>query len=390
MKIALCALLLFSTSTSLVSSQTPAAEESSSHRDRLSVRSISDLPEVRLQIGEAKPVEGVGGSPLIANQKRCAPDGVIFMKMAVPPLYRERTVVALRDSNGGNGFSLSSMPQSLHGVALVDYFPSDSDVAILVTATKESSQSDLHARTLDGKEVSAGRGFHGEFHNYIVIFDKNGSYESLIDLPESEDFLKMARTESGEFILLGFSRVNHAADLDLFTDSGQFIRNLQLPQGALDPPPLSQSGTEDSADPNRALTALGLWEFVSTKGGILLFRPGRIDSLHEITSTGVIRKVRLEVPKGYQLDGFVPSNDRWIALFRRIGLDEKGPIDAGAASGNFVMFDVNPLDGSLRTQLKIPDEYTVFDVACESDGELTIVTVDDKFTFRLAKADIPK
>jgi urease beta subunit len=348
-----------------------------------------DLPTVKLEFSEAKAVSGVTGSPLIGNQKQCGPDGAVFVQMAVAPFYREKQVVALGGPDGSRIYSLSLVPNNLHDVTLVDYSPTSSEVAFLVRATEDAEQKEYRASTPDGK-VDAGKGYRGEHHNYILIYDRKGSYKSTVDLPADAIFTRLGELEPGEFVLLGYDPVNRAAGLRLVSSSGKLLRTLQLPSKMENDASLEQGETGGAVEVAKAVAGLSHWQFTSTRGKIVLSRPGAAGVVLEVGSGGAVREVPLESPPAYELDGFVPANDRWLVRYRRKDLPERGGIDANGSSGNFVLFDVNPLDGSLRRGLELPGRSSVFGIGCESEGEVTMVGLNDKLQFQISRADIPK
>jgi len=348
-----------------------------------------DFPKAKLEFSEPKVVPGVTGSPLIANQKQCGPDGAIFVQMALPPVYREKEVVALGCPNGSQSYSLSLAPNGLNDISLSDYSPTGSEVAFLVRATAVSEQTEYSTTTPDGK-INTGKGYRGEHHNYILTYDRQGSYKATIDLPADKIFTKIGALDSGEFVLLGYSSASRVAVLQLLASSGKLLRALQLPGKLEDDPTLEQGEIGGPAEVAKAVAGLSRWQFTSTRGNIVLSRPGSSGVVLEVGSGGVSREVPLESPAGYELDGLVPAKDRWVARFRRKGLPERGGIDANSSSGNFKLFDVSPSDGSLRTELDLPGGSSIFGVGCEADGEVMQVGLNDKLQFQISKADIPK
>ena len=90
----------------------------------------------------------------------------------------------------------------------------------------------------------------------------------------------------------------------------------------------------------------------------------------EVGAGGAVREVPVSAPKGYTLHGVVPANDRWLMRFKKDGLDDQGKaVDAHAENGNFVLYELDPNDGSLKRQIDLVTG-TDFEISCEVDGSL--------------------
>jgi hypothetical protein len=87
----------------------------------------------------------------------------------------------------------------------------------------------------------------------------------------------------------------------------------------------------------------------------------------EIGAGGSLREVPIEARPGYVIQDVIPSNDRRILLYREKDLPEIGSIDARWETKNFVLYELNPSDGSLFREYE-PLSAPGFGIHCEHDG----------------------
>ena len=101
-----------------------------------------------------------------------------------------------------------------------------------------------------------------------------------------------------------------------------------------------------------------------------------------------MREVPLEAPRGYTLANVISASDRWIMRYRRDGLSEIGQVDTRPESKNFVLYEVNPSDGTLKSRIDL-EGTRHFDIACEQDGALIGFSMEGEKVLRLT-ADLPR
>jgi hypothetical protein len=344
------------------------------------------IPQISLTFSEAMPIPGVQGSPVVVMPMQCAPDGVPFMETLLPPSFREMHVSSL-EKKGGHSFSLEHIPD-LYDVMLLSYFPSSAEVAFLIYGTREPKQSEYTMQTQTGSSIS-GKAHRGDHHDFIALFDRNGRYKSLIDLPPELEYRKIAEFDSGDFLLLAYNPVNRVASLQVLNSSGEPVRTVALPLGMANSPALMQGETGGAVRGMHASASLSLWQFVSARGKLILYEPHAQVPVLELGPEGEVREVPLATPPGYELDAFIPSDDKWIVRFRRSGLSDEQVNDASTRSGNFRLDEINPLDGSILANLTM-ESGSVLNIACESNGNIISITLGKKSEFMRASASIPK
>jgi hypothetical protein len=139
----------------------------------------------------------------------------------------------------------------------------------------------------------------------------------------------------------------------------------------------------------KAETSVAGWQFMPAGGKVLLYRPKASGPVLEIGSGGFRREVPIAAPPGYELDGFIPSTNQWYARFLRLGAGEGGSgVDIGVSSGNFLLAEVNPNDGSVGRLFRM-DGGSFYDIACEADGEFVSYSTDKDSKFLLSSTDVP-
>jgi hypothetical protein len=142
-------------------------------------------------------------------------------------------------------------------------------------------------------------------------------------------------------------------------------------------PVFSEGATSDSEKQFKAESAMRSWKFAWARQKVLLFQAHSSAPILEVGAGGAVREVTIEHPKGYGIDGVLPSNDRWLVSFRKDGLSNAGAIDTDPKTKNFVMYEVDPLDGSLRRRIEMADGM-FYSSSCEKDGTITAFTIEQE------------
>jgi hypothetical protein len=343
------------------------------------------VPERQLQLSEGKAIPGVEGSPIIAMPVQCSPDGVAFVEMPLASDFRQMRIASLEEK-GGHVFTPATIP-GLYDSVLLSFFPAESEVAFLVYATKDSKESEYSMGTDKGPVT--GKAKLGAHQDFIALFDRKAAFESVIDLPAGYEYRKVAELDSGKFVLLAYNPVNRVVSLQLVSASGELLHPIQIPSGMLDDAKLSQAESGGFTEGVNASGSLSLWQFACARHKLILYKPHSSSLVLEVSTGGAIREVPLAAPAGYELDGVVSGMDRWIMRFRRHGLSDSQVSDASTASGNFLLYEIDPSDGSLRTRLNLATG-SVFSLACEADNTITSFRVDRTAKFLVSSASLAR
>ena len=319
----------------------------------------------------------------------CSPDGTAYFGVPEPPLYREQTIYSL-DTRELRSYSYRDV-QGLNDAHFLGFFPGERGVFLMVNATQNPEESQAVAVSQQGNVLWSGTGFRGEHREFLVKFDKAGGHEDPIALPADLSFHRFAELEDGSFVALAIDRANAAVRLPLLTLDGKIMRYLPVPP-ALSFQSNSRKGSRDNAvGLAMAETIVTRWYFAPARHKVLLYATNIDAPVLEIGPDGVTREVSIAVPKGFFLDGIIPSDDRWIVRFARRKSPKPGEfsIKWSSAAGDYALYEVDFNDGSLRRELSMAS-IPGFGVACEEHGALTGFSFMRDSKFILFTADLPR
>lgn len=340
---------------------------------------------IHLEFKPQDDIPGASSSPAISSPILCSADGIPFISVPEPPSYTSQTVYSL-DPKGAHSFSVQSAA-GLYDSRFLNFFSGESEVGILVNATADPKKSQYTIESPSGA-TTEGMGFGGDHHEYIVEFDRNGSYKATLELPHQYSFHRVAQLPDGNLLALAYERANAVARLLLLDSEGQIVRPLEIPQGMEDDPQLRMG--ESGGDLNRAHaeTSLSWWLFASVRQHVVLYIAHANAPFLEVGSGGAVREVPVERPEGYLVDGMVSSNDRWIVRFRKEHLSDNTQIDRRPESQNYVIYELNPGDGTLKARIDSTSSPG-FGLACEKDGVLTGLSTTPDSKYLLMTAQLP-
>jgi len=322
------------------------------------------IPKLDLQFKAGDPIPGITASPLIASPIQCSGDGAALLHMLIPPDVRESSAYLVHPTKATE-IQLKSIP-GLSKIQLINLFASHSLVGALINAWKVTGETPKDK----------------DYGYFIATFDPNGQFLSTIEIPVSYQVIQFAILASGDFVIFGYDPTGSAPRLWLLDSSGEIKRPIQLSdevQDAIKTEPKDKKLDGLSAtivDSIRGSQAFGMARFTSYGEKVIFWDP-RKKSVLEIGNGGSVREVQIESPKGYEFDGFIPSNDRWIVQFKRSGLPQTGEIDIRPETQNIIYYEVTASDGTLRRKLSLGSGQNGW-TACEHDGVLLGFKTDDK------------
>ena len=345
-------------------------------------------PQVPSVTIEFKPqqtaIPGAHGSAAFVSPILCSPAGIPLVPFIEPSDFGPQTVYSL-DPKGGHAFSVKSIPglydiNSIHG-----YFASDSLVSILVNGTKDDKTAP--------NTISMGPGlpprhiYIGEHHDYLVEFDSGGNYKEALELSDKYKFRRVAMLPDDTFVALAYDQASAVPRLFRLDSGGQITGSIQIPGAMQASPELVAGQSGDVSQQVNAESSLSWWLFVPTRHRVLLYQAHTNSPVLELGAGGAVREVPLQSPKGYALDEVVSANDRWIMRFRKTSLSDSGAIDANPETKNFLLYEVDSADGTLRREIDVKGGV-FYSIACEQDGVFTAFSVDGE-KVNLETADLP-
>lgn len=322
----------------------------------------AEIPSVTLAFKEQDAVAGAPFNGGWMTPVQCSPDGVplvAFLNATSTPLSMD--LYAL-DPKGGIPFRTSSAP-GLYDVHFMGYFVSDSLVAAEVSATRDPTKGTRVIRP----DVPPREMYIGKHQQFIIEFDRKGMYKQTVDLPAEYFFVHIALLSDDTFVALAYDRGNRVPYLFLLDSSGEILRPLEIPQEIENNLAEAQGEAGDLAQRASAQAGSNAWLFGTARGKVLFYQTKAHAPVLEIGAGGARREVPVTAPPGYSLSGVVPANDRWIMQFRKDGLSDNQAIDTRPQSHNFVYYEVDPNDGSLRRRIELA-ENSPMQMACEQDG----------------------
>lgn len=343
------------------------------------------VPSVTLEFKpQEKAIPGAYGSMAFVSPILCSPAGIPLVAFIEPSDFGPQTVYSL-DPKGGHAFSVKSIPGLYDINSIHAYFASDSVVVFLVNGTKDDKTAP--------NTISMGPGlpqkhvYTGERHDYLVEFDNGGNYKEALELSDKYKFRKLAMLPDDTFVALAYDRASAVPRLFRLDSGGQITGSLQIPAAMQASPELVAGQSGDVRQQVNAESSLSWWIFAPTRHRVLLYQAHTNSPVLELGAGGAVREVPLQTPKGYALDGVVSANDRWIMRFRKTSLSDSGTIDANPETKNYLLYEVDSADGTLRREIDVKGGV-FYSIACEQDGVFTAFSVDGE-KVNLETADLP-
>ena len=366
------------------SPKTASAQASSAFPEDQGQREpFPELPILKIKLND--PV--VTGGPdlhVYMSPTFCSPDGTPYVIVLDSTDFRKRTICSL-DARGAHAFTTGAIPD-LYDINFSSDFVGDSTVGLLVNATRDNKTS---ARKGTMNPGSPPRDVYiGEHHDFLLEFDRSANFKRTVDLPNIYHFWRVAELADGALLPLAYDRANAVPRLVVLDSDGQIIRSLEVPQQMSDTPELRQGQSGEPMKQAMAESSISWWLFASARQKILLYQARSHSPVLEVGAGGAVREVPLQAPKGYALESIISSSDRWLICYRRDGLPDGQQIDARPEAKNFILYEVNPSDGSLKSQIDLVTDRR-FEIACEQDSSLIGFAMESDKLLRIS-ADLPR
>jgi hypothetical protein len=232
-----------------------------------------------------------------------------------------------------------------------------------------------------GKIAGTRTAYSGEYHDYILEYDRKGQYRTRVKLPDNYSFRRVAGLGDDSFLAVAYERANSVPRLFVIGADGTITRSIELPPSISTDDILKTGTSGDLRDRIVAEMSLSQWAFAAARGRLLLYKAGLRSPVFEVTETGGTREVPIAYPDGYALDAIIPSDQRWLMRLRSTSTDQ-----GASVLPKFAVYELSPSDGSLMRQIVV-DQSWVFGLACDGNGELTSISSDPKGVI-LARAEL--
>jgi len=359
-----------------------------------------DVPAYTLQFHEQeKPIGGFVASPLIQEPVRCSTDGTPFFNMLDIPSSKDQSFDPFKQtvysvsSKGAHSYSIKTLPD-LDNVRFLALDADDSKVVLLVTGT--SKDGEAGSSSASPPPPSTGSPIQALLMGkpYLAFFDHDGNYQKSAKLGVTYFARDFALLPSGEFIVFGFDEIKSVVRISLLDSDGGYLRDIPY-SGELTSDPAfeeTKSGTDFERESALMKSSFGSWHLAHARGKVLLYEPDSKAPVLEIGSGGARREVPLSLPKGFYLEAFMPSSDRWIARLGEDGPNKPARGFAGTSYNKNQLFELDPSDGSARYRIDLGNEVEVnpYTIACEQDGKFLAYKTDKDSKFTLVTADIAR
>jgi len=235
--------------------------------------------------------------------------------------------------------------------------------------------------TTDKGQAVTGKGNETEHHSYAVRFGLDGGTNPKPGFPGGL-IQRIASLGSDQLLALSYNRATRAPELQLLDSDGAPVTSISIPTGLTDYATLKQGESGDSLNASKADSSVSAWQFMPASVKVLLYRPGSNGPILEIGKGGL----RREVPVASWIRAFRVYSlyKTMYARFRRLGTAEGMP----PSQGDMLLAELNPNDGSVERLFKLGSK-SIFDVACEVDGEFMSFSTDKDGKFPLSSTHLP-
>jgi hypothetical protein len=324
--------------------------------------SWADLPQQTLVFSKPLALEGLPQSPAITAPIRCSPNGTPFLEMPLPPAFMTRALLSIAKSEKVTTYANGNKIFGLDDVNQLNYFPGDKHVIYLV----EAPEHDLTSALLGSQSTKSPKNF------YLLTYASDGTLELTQKIDTLNDPQQIAAFPSGALATIGLDPIQHDIQFNVMDSRGQNAHPVDIDANRLyEADHLRQFyGDVPGPDPSDSgmSKAVSAMQLISYGDNLLLVQTGTNYAVTEIGESGlIIRSVRLKLPPGAVIDGFIQSSEKlWLA---KISDTSRDP-----SARWLIAFDPDTGDAVRR----ISTTGTALDsVACDADG--TFLAFKKKF-----------
>lgn len=209
---------------------------------------------------------------------------------------------------------------------------------------------------------------------FIVRFDKDGTYRSTLRLDLPFFVMQIAVFNSGNYVAAGVDN-DKVPRVALLNGSGRLQKYLELEKDLGNRAKSARKnvaaifGGDSGAD-----TIAMLANLYAYGEKVLLVRTSTGTPVYEIRDGGEARAVTIKPPTGYTLWGLIPSDKTWVADLA------KRAATGGLSDAEHVFYEVNPETGELVRELRLERDPKI-QPACWDGSELTAIRhADNRIT----------
>jgi hypothetical protein len=344
----------------ILSSEVVSQAPKNSEADRPTDSPLSTV-HFKFEIGQlpiALPSLVVAGLPLCGFK-----DSSLLLQFMRAPDYETQGLYSI---SSGNDVRTLSVPDPQEPELQRNFREADANesgvymLTVLTRRTGKNYPKSLEDMTSDPK-------------NYEILrYDDQGQLKETIHHDLHFRPVRFGVFPDGKFLVLGVNDVNETPQAAILNTDGSFVANVDLWNALPSNEKLAASvpnGFSSASTGMKLSIAVGAYQIWHTPSGLALLKQRDTNKIILVTSGGSVSTVTPRIPKGYTVDSFVESDNRWL-------LRVNGPENADAIA-KFDIYEFRSDDGVLVRKLSTePAPSSGF--ACEHDGEFRLLHWIDK------------
>jgi hypothetical protein len=321
----------------------------------------ADAPVYRVAFERREAVPGITASSALKLPFVCTADGTIFVSFvttvpagvglpAPPPVTPPLRLVSFSTTGKGQTFDLAQI-KDLYISEEVDHYVGESAVIFLMRASHEyKPQKKTYPKTGGGEgEYTANA---AEQSQYLVIFDRDGTYRRTIELEDLPlQIENLGVFASGVFLAYGYDPKDESPKLAMLKEDGTLLRSLQIKKGDV---PESIAGTADGPRPFVSVPA----QLVPQDRSIIIVQSESTFPLLEVSEGGAIKAIHPKLPPGSSIKALLPSDRNLYPIVAQSSAD---PDSEGT------IYEVRPEDGNVVRRFELSDGRRSYQIACIHD-----------------------
>jgi len=321
-----------------------------------------ETPVYRVTFERRDAVPGLIASSAIKLPFVCTTDGTVFVGFlddtvpagvglpAPPPVLPLLRLVSFSTTGKGQAFDLAQVTD-LYISSELDHYVGESEVVFLVRAAREyKPQKKTYPITGGGQGEFASNA--AEQRQYLVIFDRDGTYRKTIDVEDLPLRIEnIGVFPSGVFLAFGYDPKDQSPKLAMLKDDGTLLMPLEIKKGDV---PESVIGKAGGARPGVIAPA----QFVPEDRSIIIVQNESTLPLLEVSEGGAIEAIHPKLPKNSSIKALIPSDRNLYAIVTQPGAD---------SASKETIYEVRREDGDVLRRFELDDKRRPSQIACIHD-----------------------
>ncbi len=321
----------------------------------------AEAPAYRVAFERRDAVPGIIASSAIKLPFVCTTDGTVFVSFlndtapvgvglpAPPPVLPLSRLVSFSTTGKGQTFDLAQV-NDLYISSELDHYVGESEVVLLVRAAREYKPK--------RKTYAIKGGGQGEFSSnaaeqrqYLVIFDRDGTYRKTIDVEDLPLRIEnLGVFPSGALLAFGYDSKDESPKLALLKEDGSLLRLLEIKKGDVPESMIGKVGAR------RGVTAPA--QFVPDDRSIIIVQNDSTFPLLEVSEGGAIEAIHPKLPRNSSIKAMIPSDRNLYAMVTQPGAD---------SASKETIYELRREDGDVLRRFELADGRRPSQIACIHD-----------------------